>query len=293
MNENGMAQGDEISLFDLWQKLREGWQYLAGGAVLGLVGAGGALAVLPPKYEAVALVQVGQVGQVAQAGPLPVETPAQAAERLKSPSFQLEVAKKLGHEDWVAALSASSSAATRYVTIQVMKTVPVIELKASARSPEQARAIADAVIQDLASKHAEIARPMLEKMRADLGITKEKLTTAERELAGLNKMATGVGIKDERFTQLSLIASLRVQKEAEIFGLRQNILAYETALMPPATQMTKALETIYAAGNPVSPKRSLLFPLGGIGGLFAGVVLLFVANAWRREAPKRELNQAA
>lgn len=31
MNENEMAQDDEISLFDLWEKLREGWHYVVGG----------------------------------------------------------------------------------------------------------------------------------------------------------------------------------------------------------------------------------------------------------------------
>jgi hypothetical protein len=123
---------------------------------------------------------------------------------------------------------------------------------------------------------------MLEKMQADLGIAKEKLASAERELDGLNKMAAGAGIKDERFTQLSLIASLRVQKEAEVFGQRQNIMAYETALMPPATQPAKALESIYVGSKPVSPKKSLLLALGGIGGLLAGVVLVFFTDAWRR-----------
>jgi hypothetical protein len=201
---------------------------------------------------------------------------------LKAPSFQLEVARKLGDEDWISALGASSTAATRHMSAQVMKTAPIIELRASAGSPEQARSIAEAVVQELARKHAEVARPMLEKMQADLGIAKEKLASAERELDGLNKMSAGAGIKDERFTQLSLITSLRVQKEAEIFGQRQNIMAYETALMPPTTQPAKALESIYVGSKPVSPKKSLLLALGSIGGLLAGVVLAFFMDAWRR-----------
>ncbi len=281
MNENDMSQDDEISLFDLWEKLREGWLAVVGGAVLGIAGAVLAIFLIPPKYEAVAIVQVGQVGQVGQATPLPVEAPAQAIERLKSPSFQIEVAKTLGDGDWLSELEASP-AATRVLTMQVMKTAPVIELKASGKSPEQAKAIADAVIQELAKKHAEIAKPMLDKMQSGLGIAREKLASAERELEGLTKMSAGAGVKDDRFTQLSLIASLRVQKEAEIFGQRQNILAYETALLPPATQPAKPLEPVYAGSKPVSPKKTLLLALGGIGGLLVGVLWVFMSDAWRR-----------
>ena len=66
MNENDVVHEDEISLFDLWEKLRDGWRLVLGGTVLGAVCAGATLMVLPPKYEAVAVVQVGQVGQVVQ-----------------------------------------------------------------------------------------------------------------------------------------------------------------------------------------------------------------------------------
>ena len=57
-----MMQEDEINLFDLLDKLRSGWRYVAGGALIGLLGAGLAIAVIPPVYEAVAVIQVGQVG---------------------------------------------------------------------------------------------------------------------------------------------------------------------------------------------------------------------------------------
>lgn len=289
MNENEMMQDDEISLFDLWEKLREGWLAVFGGTALGIAGAVLAIFLIPPKYEAVAVVQVGQVGQV-HAAPLPVEPPAQAIERLKSPSFQLRVAESLGDQQWIDSLSISSAGATRHLSFQVMKTTPVIELKASADSPERAKAMADATIRELAKKHAEIAKPMIDQMQADLAITKEKLASAERELEGLSKMMMNAGIKDERFTQLSLVTSLRVQKEAEVFGQRQSIMAYETALLPPATQPAKALEATYVANKPVSPMKTLLLALGLIGGLLAGILWVFMSDAWRRA---REYKRAA
>ena len=287
MNENDGMQDDEISLFDLWDKLREGWAVVVGALVLGIAGAVLALFVIPPKYEAIALVQVGQVGQVGQATPLLVEPPAQAVERLKSPAFQLVVAESLGDQEWIDRLSISSAGATQHLSFQVMKTAPVIELKASADSSERAKVIAEATIRELAKHQTDIAKPMIDKMQADLAITKEKLASAERELESLSKMVMSAGVKDERFTQLSLITSLRVQKEAEVFGQRQTIMAYETALMPPATQSAKALVATYVAKKPVSPKKSLLLALGLIGGLLAGVVLVFVSDAWRRAKVRR------
>lgn len=290
MNENELQQENEISLFDLWETLREGWKRVVGGTALGLAGAVVAIILLAPKYEAVAVVQVGQVGQVGQAAPLQLEAPAQAIERLKSSSFQLSVAEDLGDQEWKELLLSSSTATTRHLAVQVMKTAPVIELKVSASSPEQAKSIAEATIKGLARKQDEIAKPMVDKMKADLSITKEKLASAEKELETLSKMAMNAVVKDERFTQLSLITSLRVQKDAEVFGLRQTIMAYETALMPPATQPVKALEPVYVASKPVSPQKPLLIALGLVGGLLVGVMWVFVANAWRRAQTERKVS---
>jgi uncharacterized protein involved in exopolysaccharide biosynthesis len=57
--------------------------------------------------------------------------------------------------------------------------------------------------------------------------------------------------------------------------------------MPPATQPAKALEAVYVADKPVSPKKTLLLALGLIGGLLAGVVSVFFVDAWRRARTQR------
>jgi len=292
MNENEIAQDDEeISLFDLWEKLRNGWRYVLSGGVIGLAGAGVALVVLPPKYEAVAVVQVGQVGQVGQNGqatPLPVELSAQSLERMKTPTFQMAVAERIGNKAWINDLQVSTAATSKYLKAQLIKTSPnLIEITASGDSSESAKKAVEASVLNLALRQSEIAKPMIDKMRLDLSIAKEKLVSAEKELEGLNKMVANVGVKDDRFTQLSLITSLRVQKEAEVFGQRQTIMAYETALMPPATQLAKAIEAVFVVDKPVSPKKSLLLALGAIGGLLAGVVAVFFVDAWRRAKSER------
>ena len=302
MNENEMVQDDEISLFDLWERLRAGWRYVAGGTAIGLLGAGLALALISPKYEAVAVVQVGQtgqVGQVAQVGlvgqvtTLPVEPTQLSVERMKTPTFQMAVAKGAGIDDWIDALRRSATAGSDYLSLQVSKATvgqnaaPLMELRAKADSIENARKIAEVAIQELGKRQAEIAKPSIDRMQADLAIAKEKRQRAEEDLGSLSKLVAAAGIKDDRFTQLSLMNSLRLQKESELFFQRQLVAALEGALGPPATQPAKAIEPVFVSEKPISPKKALLLVLGLVGGLLAGVVAVFFVDAWRRAKRER------
>jgi LPS O-antigen subunit length determinant protein (WzzB/FepE family) len=302
MNENDMIQEEEISLFDLWDKMREGWRYVAGGTAIGLLGAGLALTLIPPKYEAVAVVQVGQtgqVGQVAQVGligqvtTLPVEPTQLSVERMKTPTFQMAVAQGAGIQDWIDALRRSATAGNDYLSLQVSKATvgqnaaPLMELKAKADSIENARRIAEVAIQELGKRQSEIAKPAIDRMQADLAIAKEKRQRAEEDLGSLSKLVATAGIKDDRFTQLSLMNSLRLQKESELFFQRQLVAALEGALGPPATQPAKAVEPVFVSEKPVSPKKALLLVLGLVGGLLAGILAVFVADAWRRSRRQR------
>lgn len=305
MNENEVVHDEEISLFDLWEKLRDGWRYVAGGTVVGVVCSGAVLMILPPKYEAVAVVQVGVVGvvgvvgqagapgQPGQAVNMPIEPAAQAVERMKTPAFQLKVAEGISNQTWVEDLMRSTNATTKYISLQIVKatatpgSAPLIELNAKAESPALARRIADASIKELAKREGELAKPMIEKLRQDLVIARERLASAERELESINKLVVNVGVKDERFTQLSLMTDLRVQKESDVFKQRQAILALETALSAPYTQPAEALEDIFVTEKPVSPKKSLLLVLGLIGGLLVGVVSVFFVDSWRRTKRER------
>lgn len=300
MNEDKVAYDDEVSLFELWDKLKIGWRYVLGGTVIGGICAGTALIFLPPKYEAVAVVQVGVVGLVGQAGfsgapgqpgqaiNMPIEPAAQAVERMKTPAFQLKVAEAIGNQTWIEDLMRSSNATSKYISLQIVKatampgSAPLIELNAKAETPELARKIADASIKELAKREGELAGPMIEKMRKDLAIAKERLVSAERELESINKLVLNVGVKDDRFTQLSLMTDLRVQKESDVFKQRQAILALDTALSAPYTQPAEVLEEIFVMDKPVSPKKTLLLALGLIGGMLAGVISVFFVDAWWR-----------
>jgi uncharacterized protein involved in exopolysaccharide biosynthesis len=298
MNEKYLVQDEDISLFDLWDKLRSGWRYVVGGTALGVIGAGLVIAILPPKYEAVVVVQVAQIGQPGQAGQtasVPVEPAAQAVERMRSPAFQMKVAKLAGVQEWADDLARSAGATTKFITLQIIKATatpgpggaPLIELRANAGSAEVAKKIAEASISELAKRQFELAKPSVDKMQLDLKFAKENLSSVEREIQNIHKLVANVVIKDNSFSHLSLMTALGSNKELELFKLRQVINSLEAALTVPYTQPAEALEEIFVTDRPVSPKKMLLLALGMIGGLLAGVVTVFFIDAWRRAKKRR------
>ncbi|WP_291993468.1 Wzz/FepE/Etk N-terminal domain-containing protein [Candidatus Accumulibacter sp. ACC003] len=295
MSANELTQEREINLFDLWQKLRAGWRLVAGGAALGLLFAGLAMVLIAPKYEALALVQVGLVGEVTQFGPpgvlssRPAEPVPQAIERMKTPAFQLRVARSLNRQDWIDALQRSAGAGNEFLTLQLSRDtataageIPLIELRARSGSPESAREISDAAVFELAERQAEIVRPAIERLKSDLAIAKGRQQQAEQDLAALSKLIPTAAVKDDQFTQLALMTTTRLVKQAEIFSQRQNIVLFETALSAPATQPAQAIESVFVAEKPVAPKRGSLLALGFFGGLLAGIVVAFIVDARRR-----------
>lgn len=288
----------ELLLRDLWQKLRAGWWIVAGGTALGMLAAALAISLISPKYEAAAMVKVGLVGQVdlrdkfglaGQVYSVPAEPVAESIERLKAPRFQLSIAERLGRQDWIDALQRSSAAGSNFLTVQFAKDasvspggVPLIELKARGDSPEHARAVVDAMVSELAKRHAEMVRPVVQRMTDDLAIAKERRQQAEADLDSLSKLLATTGVKDDRFTQLTLITSLKLYKETEVFTQRQTVVLLEAALGAPATQPAHAIEEVFVPRQPVSPKKALLMALGFVGGLLAGILAVFVVDGSQR-----------
>lgn len=295
MNEKEIVVNDEISLFDLWEKLRSGWRFVFGGTTLGVIGAGLSIAILPLNYEAVVVVQVAQVGQAGQVGQVgqtsvPVEPAVQAVERMKLPAFQMKVAKSAGVQEWVDDLARSAGATTKYISLQIVKATatpgpggaPLIQLRANGETPGVARKIAEASISELAKRQLELAKPSIDKMQSDLKFAKANISSNEIELENINKLVANIVVRDDKFSQLSLMTDLRVKKELEIFKLRQVVSSLEAALTVPYTQPAEALEEIFVTDKPVSPKKSLILALGLISGLLVGVSSIFFIDAWQR-----------
>ncbi|MFZ4537325.1 hypothetical protein [Propionivibrio sp.] len=215
-----------------------------------------------------------------------VEDPLTMVERLKSPSFLLQVAMDVNDPEWTDAINAGGG--TTILTALVPKTNPgLVELKVKARSQDEAKKIALTATNFLTKRQEEQASQILKKINYDLLSVKEKLKKAEADLVLLSKTIDSKGMKDEIFSQLSLLTSIKLQMDSDVFSLRQSIFAMEISLLPPATRPAQVLEDIFVSSKPVSPKKRLLLALGLVGGLSAGVLAVFVSGAWRKAREHR------
>lgn len=283
LNATDSPDDDQTAITDLWQSLCEGWRWIAGGALVGLLVAFLALQAIPKKWQSTAMIQVGQVGQVGQVASIPVETAAQAVERMNTGSFQIEVARELKHEAWLKAISTDARAGRNFFKATVPKTSARIELATFGTTPENARQIAEGIIAALTKRHEELARTTLVRLQNELSVTEEKLKAFSEESKALDRvLASGQVAAPRFFSQFVLLSSIRIGKEGEVYALRQHKVAIELALVKPATQPTGAIEAIYVASDPVSPKPALVLVVGIVGGLLLGIAALFAVNARRR-----------
>lgn len=282
MNEKEKLRHESASPFIFAGWLLKALPWGAAGAAIGLLLAWGSISVVPAKYEALVLIAVGQVGQasqvVGQANQVvgqPIEPVAQAVERVKSPAFQSRVAEAIGDGEWVGRLKGDSAGGARELSVKVVRSSPVIELKVRAESPGHAGKIAAAVVDELKQIHADLAKPALVRLQSELAKSKERLVAAEKERDDIVKLITATGIQGDRSVQLALATTLRVLKD-EISSIRETVAALEERLSEPATQSTKTIEPVFLSNMPVSPKKRLLLTLGLIGGLFAGLIAAVV-----------------
>lgn len=285
MRETDDFVEDEVSLFDLWGMLRGGWRLVFGSVVLGVLGAVAAIAFIAPQFEAVALLQTGTVS-----GSM-IEEPTTALERLRSPSFLREIAVEVGDSAWVDQIDAGVQGRTLVAKIQ-KATPSMIEVRVVTGSPDSSKKIAELSTARLIKRQTELASRVVAKVEFDISVLKEKLGKSESDLTALSKAIDPTNVKNDTFSQLSLLTSLRMQRESDSFALRQSIYALENSLLPPLTQPARVLEDIFVSNKPVFPKKGVLLAMGLVAGLLVGVMLVFVSGAWRLARARRSVGKS-
>ena len=285
MRETDDFVEDEVSLFDLWGMLRGGWRLVFGSVVLGVLGAVAAIAFIAPQFEAVALLQTGTVS-----GSM-IEEPTTALERLRSPSFLREIAVEVGDSAWVDQIDAGVQGRTLVAKIQ-KATPSMIEVRVVTGSPDSSKKIAELSTARLIRRQTELASRVVAKVEFELSVLKEKLGKSESDLTVLSKAIDPTNVKNDTFSQLSLLTSLRMQRESDSFALRQSIYALENSLLPPLTQPARVLEDIFVSNKPVFPKKGVLLAMGLVAGLLVGVMLVFVSGAWRLARARRSVGKS-
>ncbi len=272
MNEE--KRGDEISLLELFNVLR-----CYKGLLLGLPLVGAVLAallvffVLSPTWQATATLEVGHVGQLGPTAPTLVEPVLNVVTRMMLPSFGKSAIKYAGIPS-----DEQETMQGFYGTLNVtqIKTAELVEVSLRGPSAEMANKLMQGAIVNLQNVHSEMMAVSIERYQKQLQILTEDIhkSTVETELLR-QKLLANHSWNDFDAT---LAATLLQNKSNDLRDMIQRKLALEELLSPSRSYTTRVVGEIYVSGNPVSPKKPLIFGLAILLGLFGAVVIAFGRN---------------
>jgi LPS O-antigen subunit length determinant protein (WzzB/FepE family) len=273
---------DEISLRDLWRVLINQKKWVIGIPILCVVLAAVRVSMVMPKWEATAVIQIGQVGQsgVGQGSQL-IELPVRAIERMKMKSFEDDVLTRLKisreEENPMASLFRSTLA------LKALSTTDLIQVKIRAHSREQAQNWANAVVERLKDVHERLAQPTIERLRKQQAELKKQMQIIEEERISLLRIVSKSSETsgDSRFSANLLLSNLLLQKNAELREFEMRRLAADEQLTSVRTYPTSLIDRIYVPEKPASPKQLLVVILAAVLGLILGVIVALLRNYWQ------------
>lgn len=274
-------RSDEISFLEMFNILRRyKWLVLGLPLVAALLATLLVSFVLHPTWEASAVLEIGQVGQVLQPGQvgLPgqalVEPATNVVTRMMLPSFtkgalasvdinpeQMDVAR-----GFLKTLKATQ-----------IKGSELVQIKLRGPSAEMARNLIQGAIASLQKMHSEMMAVTIDRNRKQLQILTEdiKKTSAESELIRKKLLAS----HNWNTFDATLSATLLQDKSIEMRDMVQRRLMLEEQISPSRSYTTRVVDEIYVSEGPVSPNKPLIIGLAVLLGLFGAIVLALAHNA--------------
>jgi capsular polysaccharide biosynthesis protein len=288
VSETERFEQDEISARDLWRVLTNQKKWVTGIPIVCVLLASVGLSLSKPKWEATAVIQIGQVGQsgVGQGSQL-IEPPVRAIERMKMKSFEDDVLTrlKISPEDGdpIASLFRNS------LSLKALGTTDLIQVKIRAHSREQAQSWANAVVDRLKDVHERLAQPTIDRLRKQQAELKKQMLIIEEERSSLLRIVSKSSETsgDSRFSANLLLSNLLLQKNAELRDFEMRRLAADEQLTSVRTYPTSLIDRIYVPEKPASPKKLLTITLAAVLGLILGIIVAFVRNYWLSSASVR------
>ena len=293
---------DEISVYDLWRMLVDGWYWILGGGVVGASLAAAYLSIATPRYEALALIQIGQIGQVGQIGQIgqvgdfgqtmparqggvvPVETPARVIERIMFPTFTSAIVKKLGWGGDVRGAIFEGS-----LKAMIAKGTDLIELRVRGLTKDDAASSLRATVEHLALLHKDVAQPVIESLQTELSEISAEAKEASKTLSDLQRMVkrqTQVALPD-RVGESVLYAQLSATYENRIRELRRKEAQYRQWISFTGKVATGTFAGPSVPDAPVSPRKGQTLIAGALGGVLLGALVSILRSSGQRRRGAR------
>ena len=278
---NPYSYDDEISPWEIFDTLRARWKIIAAFGIAAPALAFVATLFIPNQFEARGLVQLAKVGNLQAAirgdGGLStqIESIPATLHRLQSDAFALKAQSALGF---------SSS-----LTGKEPKGTGLLELTARAASPEQAKQAVEYAIQSLAQQHAQQAEGTVRNLEQSLASTQNELQSTRALLQDLLGKTSSLSRIDP--TIAVMMGQMQGQLVTQQAQLVERQLRLQLALSPLHTEPTKAVEEVILPTGAVYPKTRLVTLVALLGGLFFGVLVALLTQAWANR--KQETAAAA
>ena len=266
-------QRDEIYLIDMWRILRREWRWFMAVLIVVLAAVFVFMRVAKPQWQADAWIQIGQVG-AAPTGQDPKAEPLQRVlERMKLIPFQNETLASIG----IGPRTPEGQLYRHSLKLEPLPYAgPLIKLSVRAHSPELARKLAEATVDELKTIHHDAEATTLNFARARLAQVQTDLQQVTAERDHLQQVATQ--------TKDGFAGLLLTSKSDEIRALQQARSDLEARLSSTYTYDTSLMWPVYVPENAAFPNPALTWGAGGVLGLFLGTLAAVWRNALRRRA---------
>ena len=282
-SENGASSANsdvELTYLDFVTFVRCHSLALLGGAFMGSALGLVVAFALPVQWEAVGLLQVAQV-----AGAGAVEPPLRVVDRVMQESFRENVEKRMGVSPEGATLKAGVLLGSLQAKIEKSDLVGV---RVRGATPEATAHFADAVVAELASVHAKMAAPTIDRWHKELDEVEQGLKQANSEAERLSLLMAEQwrSTNDNNLYRAVLASNILLAQETNLRAFRERKRALQEQLSPERTFPTAPLGQIEISRRPVSPKKPL-FAVGGlVMGLFIGASLSVLKHAGTRRSAR-------
>jgi hypothetical protein len=275
---------DEIYLIDLWRIFSREWKWFAAVLVVALVCTYAFAHRARSQWEATAWIQIGQVGQTSSGQDMKIEPLLRVIERLQMVPFENEVMNSLG-------FSSDSSEARLYRNSIKLDPLPyagpLIRMSLRAYSPQQARQIAVATVNQLHAIHQQLEATPLKLAHARLDQIQGDLRDEQVERDRLLQAITPASKDDtgNKSIQNPLLASvLLTNKNEEIRSLQLARNDLVNRLSSTYTYETSLLGSVYVPDKKASPNLALIWGVGILLGAFLGGLAALARDVARRRA---------
>lgn len=278
----------EAQLANIYRVLKQYLWLLIALPLLAIVLVYTFLPASKPQWEAIAVIQIGQIGGNGIPGSV-LEPAPRLIERVKLQAFTdgaFSLAGPVANTDPMSrtlfriSLKARSIPNTDYV-----------EIKVRGYSVEDAKKNAQLAVDYIKKGHEELARPTIDRLTQDLNRVNTEIAKLHSDREALIRMAeaSAKGVSLERFMGSVFLANILLQRDGEVRNLKQTKALLEEQLGPIKTYPTSQIQAVYVGESPIVSRNALKIVLGALSGLVLGVVVALMLNSVKAEKKKNAL----